>query len=93
MEFSEDGQVMSFVRRGMRPDDVMYVVCNFGLKDAEYSMPVLADGRYREVFSSDNQKFGGEGNNNRGYKSSADGRIMVTAPALSFAVFAHVNTK
>lgn len=93
VEFSEDGQVMSFVRRGMRPDDVMYVVCNFGLKDAEYSMPVLADGRYREVFSSDNQKFGGEGNNNRGYKSSADGRITVTAPALSFAVFAHVNTK
>ncbi|MCQ5120523.1 1,4-alpha-glucan branching enzyme, partial [Coprococcus eutactus] len=27
VEVSEDGQVMSFVRSGMRPDDVMYVVC------------------------------------------------------------------
>ena len=93
VEFSEDGQVMSFVRRGEKPEDVMYVVCNFGLKDTEYSLPVLADGRYREVFSSDNQKFGGEGNNNKGCKSSDGGTVKIAAPALSFAVFAHVNTK
>lgn len=56
-----------------------------------YKLPVETDGKYREIFSSDNLKYGGEGNNNKGYKTAADGVIEVSAPALSFAVFAHVK--
>lgn len=90
--FSEDGQVMSFVRHGGDDRDDLYVVCNFGLKNvSDYELTVAQDGRYREVFSSDNQKFGGEGCNNKGYKTAADGAVRVAAPALSFAVFAHVK--
>ena len=72
-------------------DDV-YIVCNFGLKNVTgYKLPVETDGKYREIFSSDNLKYGGEGNNNKGYEIAADGVIEVSAPALSFAVFAHVK--
>lgn len=89
---NEDGQIVSFVRHGMDPHDDLYVVCNFGLKKVqEFKMPVEQDGKYREVFSSDSQKFGGEGGNNKGYKTAADGVVRVAAPALSFAVFAHVG--
>ncbi len=90
--FHEDGQVMSFVRHGKTSADSLYIVCNFGLKDVDgYSLSVADEGRYKEVFSSDNQKFGGEGNNNKGYKTAEDGVVKVAAPALSFAVFAHVK--
>lgn len=102
VEFNESGQVMSFARRGMRQaeqtsnasDDSLYIVCNFGLKDVEeYELPVFSGGKYKEVFSSDNQKFGGEGNNNKGYRTAEDGVVKVAAPALSFAVFARVGSR
>lgn len=94
VEFHEDGQVMSFVRHGESEADTLYIVCNFGLKDVkDYSLPVLTEGKYREIFSSDDQKFGGEGNNNKGYRTAADGTVTIATPALSFAVFAHVNSR
>jgi 1,4-alpha-glucan branching enzyme len=48
---------------------------------------VGVDGKYKEIFSSDNVKFGGEGNNNKGLKASANGQLTISAPALSFAIF------
>lgn len=92
LDIQEKGQVISFVRHGLDVADDVYIVCNFGLKNVTgYKLPVETDGKYREIFSSDNLKYGGEGNNNKGYETVADGVIEVSAPALSFAVFAHVK--
>ena len=86
--FVQDGQVMSFVRHGEKDSDNLYIVCNFGLKDVRnFKLSVEKQGKYKEIFSSDNVKFGGEGNNNKGYKTEENGVIEIAAPALSFAVF------
>ena len=86
--FVQDGLVMSFVRHGEKDSDNLYIVCNFGLKDVRnFKLSVEKQGKYKEIFSSDNVKFGGEGNNNKGYKTEENGVIEIAAPALSFAVF------
>jgi 1,4-alpha-glucan branching enzyme len=88
VEFSEDNHVVSFVRNGEGVKDNLYIVCNLGLRNqTEVSIPVGVDGKYKEIFSSDNVKFGGEGNNNKGLKASANGQLTISAPALSFAIF------
>ena len=88
IEFAQDGQVMSFVRHGDTASDNLYIVCNFGIKDIRnFKLSVEEEGRYKELFSSDNVKFGGEGNNNKGYKTADGGAVEIMVPALSFAVF------
>ena len=51
----------------------------------------LGDININPVKSSDNVKFGGEGNNNKGTKKAADGVVTVTLPALSISVFKAVK--
>lgn len=90
--FSETGSVVSFARCGAEDGENVYVVCNFGIEDVmDYSLEVAADGRYKELLSSDNAKFGGEGGGNKGTKTATGKVISVTAPALSFAVFGQVR--
>ena len=72
--------------------DRLYVACNFDTKDVKnFGLRVDKAGSYKEIFSSDNVKFGGEGNNNKGTKKAADGVVTVTLPALSISVFKAVK--
>lgn len=84
-----EGRLLCFERAGETTKDNLYIVCNFGLSD-EHQIPVAVgqSGSYKEILSSDNIKFGGEGHNNKGSRADNDGVILIDAPALSFAVFA-----
>ena len=71
------------------------VVCNFTpVEQKNYKLGVPSEGKWQEIFSSDNAKFGGEGKNNKTVRQtkvgSVDERnqyIQITVPALSVSVF------
>jgi 1,4-alpha-glucan branching enzyme len=87
--------IISFERRGSKPEDTLLIICNFTPIDAKsYKLAVPTAGKWKEIFSSDLAKFGGEGHNNKTVKQSkagkVDGRenyISITVPALSISVF------
>ena len=54
--------VISFIRRGKDPDAFIIAVCNFTpVVRYHYRIGVPAAGKYREVFNSDRQEYGGSG--------------------------------
>ncbi|MBR3041158.1 MAG: 1,4-alpha-glucan branching protein GlgB [Eubacterium sp.] len=87
--------IISFERRGEKEKDTLLVVCNFNNVDAKnYKLAVPSAGNWKEIFSSDNAKFGGEGHNNKVVKKSKEGKvddrqnyITITVPALSVSIF------
>ena len=87
--------LLSFIRRGKKPGDTLAVICNFTpVEHKAYKLGVPAGGRWQEIFSSDNAKFGGEGRNNKtakqAKKAECDGQdhyISITVPPLSITVF------
>ncbi len=87
--------IISFERRGEKEKDTLLVVCNFNNVDAKnYKLAVPSVGNWKEIFSSDNAKFGGEGHNNKVVKKSKEGKvddrqnyITITVPALSVSIF------
>ena len=93
--------ILSFERRGSDEKDTLLVVINFTPVDAKnYKLAVPSAGKWKEVFSSDAAKYGGDGRNNKTAKISkpgkVDGRsnyISVTAPGLSMSVFKKCKTK
>lgn len=71
---------------------VCYVAANFGTSDQKsYVLQTGAPGTYKEIFSSDAAKYGGEGNNNKQQKVTKDGDIEIVLPALSITVFKKVK--
>ena len=93
--------ILSFERRGSDEKDTLLVVINFTPVDAKnYKLAVPSAGKWKEVFSSDAAKYGGDGRNNKTAKISkpgkVDGRsnyISVTVPGLSMSVFKKCKTK
>ena len=93
--------LLSFERRGEDAKDTLLVICNFTpIVYRDYKLAVPSEGRWKEVFSSDASRFGGEGMNNKTAKDSkpgkVDGRknyISITVPGLSISVFKKMNTK
>jgi 1,4-alpha-glucan branching enzyme len=77
-DFSRDGfqwmdykdaekSVLSFVRRGLQPDDMLLVVCNFTPVVREnYLVGVPSGGYWQEVLNSDAELYGGSGVGNFG---------------------------
>ena len=56
------GSIVSFIRYAKDPGDYMLVVCNFTPVGREgYVIGVPEEGEYREVFNSDDSRFGGTG--------------------------------
>ncbi len=56
------GNVITFIRKSSKKNEILYVVANFS--DVEYGELKLVapfEGKYTEVFSSDDKKFGGKG--------------------------------
>ena len=90
-----DRSIISFERRGEKKEDTLVIICNFTPVDAKnYKLAVPSSGKWKEIFSSDLPKFGGEGHNNKVVKQSKAGKvddrsnyISVTVPALSISIF------
>ena len=87
--------VLTFIRKGTNPEDILVVVCNFEAVDREnYKIGVPAKGKYKEIFSTDSTEFGGKGFVNSRLKQSktdeCDGRedsIRINIPSLSVSIF------
>ncbi|MBR0133605.1 MAG: 1,4-alpha-glucan branching protein GlgB [Lachnospiraceae bacterium] len=90
-----DHSMVSFVRRTENPDDTLYIICNFTpVVYEKQAVAVPFNGKYKEIFNSDDVKYGGAGHTNTRMKQSkavkVDGRensIEITIPPLGFAIF------
>ncbi|MCM4156689.1 1,4-alpha-glucan branching protein GlgB [Gramella sp. AN32] len=64
----EDSQnsVLSFMRKGENPKDDLIVICNFTPNVLEnYTIGINTTGKLKEIFNSDDKKFGGSGIGNK----------------------------
>ncbi|MDR5591928.1 1,4-alpha-glucan branching protein GlgB [Christiangramia sp. SM2212] len=86
--------VLTYIRKGEDPKKSLVVVCNFTptvLKD--YSVGVPHSGKLKEIFNSDNEKYGGSGIKNKSIKTKKesfhgrDNSAEITIPPLGCVVF------
>jgi 1,4-alpha-glucan branching enzyme len=92
---SANTSLLSYVRKGKKESDTLLIICNFTpMEHKAYKLATPSGGRWQEIFSSDNNRYGGEGRNNKtvkqAKKAECDGQehyISVTVPPLSINVF------
>ena len=92
---SANTSLLSYVRKGKKESDTLLIICNFTpMEHKAYKLATPSGGRWQEIFSSDNNRYGGEGRNNKtvkqAKKAECDGQehyISVTVPPLSISVF------
>lgn len=92
---SANTSLLSYVRKGKKESDTLLIICNFTpMEHKAYKLATPSGGRWQEIFSSDNSRYGGEGRNNKtvkqAKKAECDGQehyIPVTVPPLSISVF------
>lgn len=54
--------IFSFIRKGKKEEDFLFIICNFtGVSYQNYQIGVPKGGEFREVFNSDDEKYGGGG--------------------------------
>ncbi len=90
-----DENLLIFMRRGAKQEDDLLVVCNFSpLVYDKHPIGVPYSGKYKEIFNSDSEEFGGSGNVNPRAKSSKkivcddrENSITIKIPPLGIAVF------
>ena len=98
---SANTSLLSYVRKGKKESDTLLIICNFTpMEHKAYKLATPSGGRWQEIFSSDNNRYGGEGRNNKtvkqAKKAECDGQehyISVTVPPLSISVFKKKNGK
>ena len=86
---------LAFCRKTQKEEDTLLVVCNFSKKEYnKYQVGVPFEGKYKEIFNSDAEKFGGSGKGNPRAKSSKKveccGReqsITIQLPPLGVCIF------
>ena len=94
-ENAANESIVSFVRKSSRKEDTLLVVCNFTpISYDKYKIGVPYAGCYKEIFCSDNEKFGGDGSKNMvartSKRSACDGRansITIGLAPLSMSIF------
>jgi len=87
--------LLVFLRRGEKEEEQLLIVCNFSaLVYDNRRIGVPFRGKYKEIFSSDAERFGGDGNTNPRVKMSREEEcdefpdsIRIKIPALSVSVF------
>jgi 1,4-alpha-glucan branching enzyme len=92
---SANESIVVFLRKSRKKEDTLLIVCNFTpVVYKNYKIGVPYRGKYKEIFNSDEEKFGGEGNLNRRVKQSkkdeCDDRpnsVRITVPPLGISVF------
>jgi 1,4-alpha-glucan branching enzyme len=81
-----DQNIIIFARRSSDKDEII-VICNFApVKRTNYSIKVPKMGIYKEIFSSDDVTYGGEGNHVQSAQAEEDENgifIKVDIPPLS----------
>ncbi len=90
-----DKSTLSFLRKTGREGEDLLVICNFTpVIRKKFLTGVPYAGKYKEIFNSDSERFGGEGNVNPRLKTSKavpwDGRensMEIVLPGLSVCVF------
>src|SRR6267154_1350945 len=90
-----ENSVMVFMRKGEESKDALVVVCNFTPEvRTQYRVGVPVRGTWKEVFSSDNLKYGGSGQLNIGLLHTPpvkyhgkDYSLAITLPPLGISVF------
>lgn len=90
-----ENSVINFMRKGKNEKDNLIIVCNFTPAVRQhYKIGVPFKGHYKEVLSSDEEKFGGSGVLNKGNLTTNpvrlhgyDYSISITLPPLGIAVF------
>lgn len=90
-----DHSILVFLRRGKDPKDTLFIVCNFTpVVYTDYRIGVPVEGKYKEIFNSDAEAFGGSGYVNPRLKQSKKeawenrkDSIRITVPPLGVAVF------
>ena len=96
IDFSDaNNSLVSFMRMGKRPEDLLVVVCNFTpVLRPNYRIGVPRDGYYREILNTDAKDYGGAGNGNLGGKSAQPMpchnqhySLDCTIPSLSTIIF------
>ncbi|MDE7429939.1 MAG: alpha amylase C-terminal domain-containing protein, partial [Lachnospiraceae bacterium] len=88
--------MLSYVRKGSDVKDMLVVVANFADAKQEFRVGVPCEGKYREVFNTDHEDYGGSGILNPGIFDALemewDGKPyaidMVSAP-LSISIFSY----
>ncbi|MCM1384091.1 MAG: 1,4-alpha-glucan branching protein GlgB [Lachnoclostridium sp.] len=69
---SGDDCYLSYVRNGSDPEDMLLVVANFAGVEQEITTGVPYEGKYKEIFNTDNIKYGGSGMVNERVKKAQD---------------------
>lgn len=90
-----DHSIISFVRNAKKNRERYFVICNFTPVIYEnYKAAVPVEGKYKEVFNSDDKVYGGKGFVNprikKSKKEAVDGRedcITIKLPPLGIAIF------
>ncbi|AOZ72518.1 1,4-alpha-glucan branching enzyme [Boudabousia tangfeifanii] len=68
-----NANLISFVRRGSNPDDVMVCICNFaGNPHEDYRVGLPSGGKWKEILNTDSVEFGGSGVGNLGEVTAED---------------------
>ena len=99
MKYEEN--VLAFLRKTEKPEETILAVCNFAAIPYEgYHVGVPFYGKYKEIFNSDDVKFGGEGLTNPRQKTSEKKecderpyRLTINLPALGISVFTCTPTE
>jgi len=92
---SANENVIVFLRKTDKPQELLLVVCNFANEEREnYKIGVPFAGKYREVLNTDAGKYAGKNFINNGYISSSEDEcddrensIRIKMPALATQVF------
>ena len=98
---SANENMLVFTRQSNKPEETLLVVCNFSpLVYEKHKIGVPFEGRYKEIFNSDSEIYGGTDVRNkrakRSKKSECDGRedsIEITVPPMGIAVFSCIAEK
>ena len=92
---SANENMLVFLRKGEKEEDTLLIVCNFSsLTYEKHKIGVPFAGKYKEIFNSDKEIYGGSGHTNPRQKLSkkdeCDGRpdsVYITVPPLGVCIF------
>ena len=90
-----DENLLTFMRRGEKPEDDLLIIVNFSpLVYEKHKVGVPYNGKFKEIFNSDSKEFGGDGNTNPRAKSSKkvscddrENSIEILVPPMGISVF------
>lgn len=95
LDYSDrESSVMLFMRKGWKKEDTLVIACNFTPSVRyDYRVGVPVKGTWKEIFNSDNNKYGGSGVLNQGVMATKpvkyhgkDYSIALTLPPLGITV-------